>query len=153
MKSSTTMQKFASGWEFSELHDTTLFFQSVALILLPNTILVLEENSMAQDVRAFVADKAVSPQGQIRPGTWWPLSRMHWLIATPEILEGLARLSTHCAEPEVCDHLYAVHDGRLTLAWYDAFSDPLLVSAEVPTDHIVAFGAAVRVPPVSWHVD
>jgi len=141
---------FSAGWRVAGLRDPLPFFQSVHLLLPPGSLLVLEEGSMAKDVREFVNGVVVEPQSRLKPGTLWPRSRMHWLMPTPETLSRLVALSLNHASPEICDHLYAVRDGRLVLIWTDAFLDPLLISAEVPPESVAAFGQAVQRQPEQW---
>ena len=105
---------------------------------------------MATDVREFVKAGAVEPQARLVSGTLWPRSRMHWLQPTEAMLAGLTSLSLNHASPEICDHLYAVRDGRLILIWTDAFFDPLLISAEIPAESVSAFGRAVQLQPEPW---
>ena len=141
---------FSSGWLVAGLRDHSLFFKNVQLLLPPGSLLVLEEGSMAGDVREFVQGDTVEPQAQLVSGTLWPRSRMHWLTPTDRTLSGLAALSLNHASPGICDHLYAVRDGRLVLIWTDAFFDPLLISAEIPAESVSAFGRAVHIQPEPW---
>lgn len=140
-----------SGWEFKELKDTTLFFRNVGAILSQGSVLVLEEGSMARDVRSFVEQHAVSPVGRLRAGTIWPRGRWHWVPNTSEVLDRLAALSKQHAEPEICDHLYAVSEGELTVAWHDAFDGPLLVSSVVSETQVKEFAQGVGVEPTQWN--
>lgn len=139
-----------SGWKFTGLKDSTLFLRNVGAVLPPGSALVLEEDSMARDVRSFVEEHAVPAAGRLRPGTIWPRSRWHWVPMTSEVLEGLAALSEHHAEPEICDHLYAVSEGELRVTWYDAFDGPLLVSSVIPEAQVKEFAQAVGLEPTQW---
>ena len=105
---------------------------------------------MATDVREFVKVGTVEPQARLVSGTLWPRSRMHWLMPEAEALTGLAALSLNHASPEICDHLYAVRDGRLVLIWTDAYFDPLLISSEISAESVAAFGQAVQLQPDQW---
>jgi hypothetical protein len=140
---------FSAGWRVAGLRDPFPFFQNVHLLLPPGSLLVLEEGSMARDVREFVNVVAVEPQARLKPGTLWP-RRMHWLMPTSDTLSRLVALSSNHASPEICDHLYAVRDGKLVLIWTDAFLDPLLISTEVPAESIAAFGRTVQRQPEQW---
>jgi len=141
---------FPSGWLVAGLRDPSTFFQHVQTLLPPGALLVLDEGSMATEIREFVEAGAVEPQAELVSGTLWPRSRMHWLRPTTESLSRLAALSLNHASPEICDHLYAVHDGRLVLIWTDAFFDPLLISSEVSAGSVAAFGQAVQLQPEKW---
>jgi hypothetical protein len=150
MSTDTSVPEFTVGWEFVGLRDTTVFFRHVSAILGPDAALVLEESSMARDVRSFVEAHSAKPLGRIRPGTLWPRSRWHWLPTSSEVLDGLARLSERHAEPEMCDHLYAVSDGCLVVAWHDAFDGPLVVSSGISEERVRHFGRAVGITPSRW---
>jgi hypothetical protein len=141
---------FPSGWIVPGLKDPATFFQHVHLVLPPGALLVLEECWMADDVREFVKAATVEPQARLESGTLWPRSRMHWLNPTSETLSGLSALALNHASPEVCEHIYAVHEGRLVLIWTDAFFDPLLISSEIPAESVAAFGRAVQLQPEKW---
>lgn len=108
MEPETSLRDFSSGWAIEGLRDATLFFRHVHLLFPPGATLVLEESSMAKDIREVIAALAAAPQGRVAPGTLWPRSRMHWVDPTPSVLERLSDLSTRLAEPEICDHVYAV---------------------------------------------
>ena len=141
---------FTSGWRVAGLREPAPFFQNVQLLLPPGALLVLDGAFMANDVKEFVQGRTVEPQAQLASGTLWPRSQMHWLMPTSETLSGLVTLSSNHASPEICEHLYAVLDGRLILIWTDAFSDPLMISAELPADSVAAFGRAVKLQPEQW---
>lgn len=141
---------FTSGHEFVGIRDARLFFESARLLLSPGSIVILEEDSMSEDVESFVDAHGIAPRGRISTGTSWPRTRLHWLPATPEILNGLATLSERHAAPEICDHLYAVVDGRLAIVWYDVFDDPLRVSSAVPEAQVSEFAQAVGIEPAEF---
>jgi hypothetical protein len=150
MSTDTAIPEFTAGWDFVGLRDTTVFFRNIDTLLGPDAALVLEEGSMARDVRTFVEAHPARQLGRIRPGTLWPRSRWHWLPASGEVLDGLARLSERHAEPEMCDHLYAVSNGYLVVAWRDAFHGPLVVSSAISEDRVRTFGRAVGITPSQW---
>ena len=147
-----TAREIKSGWEFRGLRDSTLFFRTAHLVLPPDSFLVLEEESMAKDVREFVEANDAAALARLSPGTLWPRSRMHWIAAGPRTLAGLAGLSSHHAEPEICSHLYGVHVGRIILDWHDAFDGPLVVSSALSPEALADFGCAVGIQPKPWQL-
>lgn len=70
---------------------------------------------------------------------------------TSEVLDRLAAFSEQHAEPEICDHLYAVLEGELTVAWYDAFDGPLLVNRVVSEIQVKEFARGMGVEPTQWN--
>ena len=55
----------------------------------------------------------------------------------------LSDASSHHAEPEICDHLHFYRGQEVLVQWFDAFSDPLLISKSVARERVERFTSAV----------
>ena len=126
-------------WQLSGVSNAVLFFKHAGLLLGADAILVLEEDSMDNDVRRRIATFEITPRYSLHRGTLWPTSRMHHLTASPHALAVLSQLVSEYAEPEVCDHIYAYRGSEVFLKWHDAFGSDLLLSSSVDIELVEQF--------------
>ncbi|MDH5668533.1 MAG: hypothetical protein OEY86_11025, partial [Nitrospira sp.] len=89
------------------------------------------------------ADEAdyVAPIGTV----WsWPRTNRRFSVrASSQLFGRLAEAASHHAESEVCDHVHFYRGKEALAQWYDAFSDPLLVSKSIPRERAERFATAV----------
>ncbi len=108
--------------------------------LLPEgSILYFEGGSRDKRLLEFFNTHAIPEQTHIAVGTIWPKPVYFHVPATPKILKELANLSVQFAEFELAWHFHVYHDGRVLLQWHDAFTIPMLVSADIPEDRVKNF--------------
>lgn len=141
--------------EMSGIHlDTTRPFWEVSgetnfpslLLALPDLlpvdcVLYFEGGSPSCGLLEFLQDHAIPERAHVAYGTIWPKPRVFHLAATPEIISRLAALTRSCAFPELAIHFHIYRDQRVLVQWYDAFSDPSLVSAELAEKKVRTFAA------------
>ena len=149
------------AWEVGPLEDLTVFFSNLDLILPEDAVLFLEGTSMAQDVKEYLASRALPEPENLEFGEGYfgdrlpkertfkvPFggelkifprgSRFH-IAASPDNLKRLAELSGQHAEPEIFDSLLAYRGEKVLLHWYDPPSDPFNVSAEIDEARLKSF--------------
>jgi hypothetical protein len=63
----------------------------------------------------------------------------------------VAALAGKHAEPEVCDHFHAYHDGDSLMQWYDAFDLPLLINESITETSIQSFCHKLEVQCSRWN--
>ena len=132
-------------WRVSGVRTADQFFRAVSL-LVPDATHMFLEGSPDPDVEVLLqhaADEAdyAAPVGTI----WsWPRKNRRFSVrASPELLARLSEAASHHAEPEICDHVHFYRGQEALVQWFDAFSDPLLVSKSVARERVERFTSAV----------
>jgi hypothetical protein len=133
-------------WSISGIRTAQSFFRAIFL-LVPDATQMFLEGSPAPDVEALLADAADDTDYLAPVGTlWsWPQKERRFSVrASSQLFERLADAASHHAEPEVCSHLHFYRGEEALVQWFDAFSDPLLVSKVVPRERAEQFAVTVR---------
>jgi hypothetical protein len=134
-----------AAWEVSPTSDLAAFLRALPLLLLPDSILYIEGASLPDEVKAFLDTRRVPEALHIAVGTLWPRPKVFHLPATAENLATLTQLAETCAPFEIAFHLHAYCEGKVLLQWYDAFTDPLYLSADIAEEAVEDFCAALSV--------
>ena len=147
----STKPLFGSGWELPGIRSAAKFFVALPGILPLPANLCFEGTSITSDVHSLLASNAATQTLQIPPGTIWPKPSVFHVCATEKLLDQLAGLARHHAEPEICDHFHAYSGNRGLMQWYDAFSgDPLLVDGSIAEAKVQTFCRILGVPYAIW---
>jgi hypothetical protein len=104
------------------------------------------EGSPDPDIEALLADAADEADYAAPVGTiWsWPQKNQRFCVrASSELFLRLSEAASHHAEPEICSHIHFYRDHEALVQWFDAFSDPLLVSKAVARERVERFASAV----------
>ena len=75
--------------------------------------------------------------------SWPQKNRRVSVRASSELFERLSDAASHHAEPEICSHVHFYRGQEALVQWFDAFSDPLLVSKSVARERVERFASAV----------
>ena len=103
---------------------------------------------MDRGLRLFLEKNAETPGREIERGTTLPRPRQHHVQVRPDRMAELQDFADRIAEPEVCDHLHAYRGEDLLIEWYDAWSDPLLVSRSIPGKRMAVLCRRIEIPSV-----
>ena len=132
-------------WKVSGVTTAKDFFRAVSL-LVPDATHMFLEGSPAPDIEKVLADAAddtdyTGPVGTI----WsWPRKNRRFSVrASPELFARLSEASSSHAEPEICDHVHFYRGEEALVQWFDAFSDPLLISKSLTRERVERFASAV----------
>lgn len=128
-------------WHVSGVTSAERFFRAIAL-LLPGATHVFLEGSPDPDIVAILSAHEERTDYRAPAGTiWsWPQSNRRFsLRASSSLFSELAEAANHHAEPEVCSHIHLYRDDEPLLQWFDAFTDPLLVSKAIPRERVEQF--------------
>jgi hypothetical protein len=141
-------------WKVSGVRTAEDFFRAVSL-LVPDATHMFLEGSPVPDIEAVLADAAddtgyTAPVGTI--WSWPGKNRRFSVRASPELFVRLSEASSNHAEPEICDHVHLYRGEEALVQWFDAFSDPILISKSVTRERVERFasavgGAVTDVPP------
>jgi len=132
-------------WKVSGVRTAEDFFRAVSL-LVPDATHMFLEGSPVPDIEAVLADAAddtgyTAPVGTI--WSWPGKNRRFSVRASPELLLRLSEASSNHSEPEICDHVHLYRGEEALVQWFDAFSDPILISKSVTRERVERFASAV----------
>jgi ketosteroid isomerase-like protein len=132
-------------WKVSGVKTAGDFFRAVSL-LVPDATHMFLEGSPDPDIETVLADAADDTDYSAPAGTiWsWPRKNRRFSVrASPELFVRLSEASSNHAEPEICDHVHLYRGGEALVQWFDAFSDPILISKSVAHERVERFASAV----------
>ena len=142
---SQAMLEESKCWKVSGVRTAEEFFRAVSL-LLPDATHMFLEGSPDPDIEALLADAADEADYAAPVGTsWsWPQKNQRFSVrVSSELLARLSEAASHHAEPEICCHVHFYRGQEALVQWFDAFSDPLLVSKSVARERVERFASAV----------
>src|SRR5262245_30562057 len=142
---SEAMLEESKSWKVSGVKTAERFFRAVFL-LLPDATHMFLEGSPAPDIEALLADAADEGDYAAPIGTLWSWPQKNQRFSVRVASELFARLpedAPHHAEPEICCHVHFYRGQEALVQWFDAFSDPLLVSKSVARERVERFASAV----------
>ena len=126
------------AWSVTQITDHAAFLRALPHLVPPGSVLYLEgvySDAIIDYLRRHPAEHRLKIAG----GTIWPKPQCFHLPITEETALNLGGLSQSCAAPEVCAHLHVYRGDQVLASWYDAFTDPLRVSASIPENRIQEF--------------
>ena len=141
---SPAMLDDADSWKVSGVRTAEEFFRAVPLMV-PDATHMFLEGSPDPAIVALMIDVADETAYRAPIGTiWsWPRNQRFSVRVSEGFFVRLAEAATHFAEPEVCTHVHFYRGQEILVQWFDAFSDPLLISKSVPRERVERFCAAV----------
>ena len=132
-------------WRVSGVRTAEEFFRAVPL-LVPDATQMFLEGSPAPDIEVLLVDAADGANYAAPVGTYWSWpqkNRRFSVRASSALFARLSEAASQHAEPEICNHIHFYRDENALVQWFDAFSDPLLVSKLVPFERVERFASAV----------
>jgi hypothetical protein len=127
-------------WEIQEGKvDSSVFFKLLIRYFPDATTLYIEGTAIADDVKkCYVKHFEV---GDYLPGsqTKWPKSNDFRCAFSTDLMEEMALLAEHHAEPELLDHLSLYKGSDSLLEWHDAFANILLLPCSIPEETVSKF--------------
>ncbi|MFB3891492.1 MAG: hypothetical protein ACE15C_05655 [Phycisphaerae bacterium] len=133
---------------FWSLDGATTFpaiFRALRNLLPEGSILYLEGGTPDANLRRFFRDHAMATRQRVDRA--WLRPAAVSVPATPDNLESLAVMGEHLAEPELCIHFHVYRGDRVLLSWHDAFTQPMLLSGDLPEAKVREFAQAVGMVP------
>lgn len=135
----------SKSWKVSGVRTAEEFFRAVYL-LVPDATHMCLEGSPDPDIEVLLKDRADDSDYAAPVGTLWSWprkNRRYSVRASSDLFVRLSEAASHHAEAEICDHLHFYRGQEALVQWFDAFSDPLLVSKVVPRERVERFASAV----------
>jgi len=113
--------------------------------LLPaECVLYFEGGSPTGQLLDFLQGHQIPERAHVAYGTIWPKPRVFHLVATPQTTARLSELTRSCAHPELAVHFHVYRGQTVLLEWDDAFSQPMLLSGELPEQKVKAFAERLK---------
>ncbi|MBE0448318.1 MAG: hypothetical protein IBX64_09525 [Actinobacteria bacterium] len=132
------------AWEVSPPREPETFVRALHLLLPSDAVIYLEDTSNSKDIQEFLKPRQISNPLKVALGTIWPRPQCFHIQATPNNLEGLARLFSNHSPAEICIHFHAYNQAGIILEWHDIFSDdPLYISKAIPEQKIKSFSSSI----------
>ena len=119
--------------------DSTHLFQKMSELFTGSYTIFLEGTSISDKAEFFYRENSSQVDYLPQKSTIWPKSRTFSCDATKSFWNGLIELSKNHAEPELFDHFFICKKSTPIVEWWDAFLDPLYLSACIPESKINAF--------------
>jgi len=131
-------------WEVSGKTDFSSLLAALSELLPEGCVLYFEGGSPSDELMRFLGKYSVPERAHVARGTIWPRLLVFHVPATAETIGCLASLMRSHAEPELAIHFHVYRDQTVLLEWHDAFTQPMLVSGELPEQEIKAFAERLR---------
>ena len=125
-----------SHWQLDGTRCAETFLTALRGWLPDGAMLYFEGGSPDDEIRAFMARHAVPERVHVAMGTIWPRPSVFHVPVSDAVLVELAGIMAHHAEPELAIHVLVYRDDTVLLQWYDAFSDPLLLSGSIAREQV-----------------
>lgn len=126
-------------WEVSGKTDFPSLMGALPDLLPGECTLYFEGGSPSGQLLDFLKEHGVPERAHVAYGTIWPRPRVFHLPASPQTMSRLANLTSSCTYPELAVHFHVYRDQAVLLEWHDAFTQPMLLSGELPEQKIKAF--------------
>jgi hypothetical protein len=126
-------------WEVSGEIDFPSLLMALPDLLPEECVLYFEDGSPSGELLEFLRAHGVPERAHVAYGTIWPKPTFFHLPATPETMARLADIMESCAFPELAIHFHIYRDQTVLLEWHDAFTQPMLLSGELPEQKVKAF--------------
>ena len=125
-------------WEVQPVKDACAFLRQLPGLVPSESVLYLESTTEAC-VKRFLEQRAAPEPVKVTAGTIWPRPDRHHMSLTEQSIADLVGLLERESVVLLCIHLHVYHERTMLLQWYDAFDDPLLLSAEIDVETVRRF--------------
>lgn len=126
-------------WEVSGETDFPSLLTALLDLLPEGSILYFEGGSPSGALLEFLREREIPERAHVAYGTIWPRPRVFHLPATPQTMRVLVEITRSCAYPELAIHFHVYRDQRVLLEWHDAFTQPMMLSGDLPEQKVRTF--------------
>jgi hypothetical protein len=131
-------------WELSGETDFSSLLLALPQLLPQGCVLYFEGGSPSADLLKFLQSQLVPERAHVARGTIWPKPRVFHLSAALETMTHLADLMHSRVYPKLAIHFHVYRDQTVLLEWHDAFTQPMLISGDLPEDLVRAFATQLQ---------
>ncbi len=126
-------------WEVSGETDFPSLLTVLPDLLPKESVLYFEGGSPSGALLEFLRAQEVPERAHVAYGTIWPKPRVFHLPATLQTMRRLTEMTRSCAYPELAIHFHVYRSQSVLLEWHDAFTQPMLLSGELPEQKVRTF--------------
>jgi hypothetical protein len=119
--------------------DSTRFLREIIRLLDSSETVFIEGTSISEEAENLYTKYRAPGKYLPGKGVIWPKSKTFICNASAEFFNELAELSQHKAEPELFDHFFIYRGQSPFIEWWDAFSDPMILSSSVSESDVYNF--------------
>ena len=119
-------------WEASGEADFPTLLAALPDLLPADCVLYFEGGSPGGELLKFLRERGIPERAHVACATIWPKPTVFHLPVTPETISRLGELTRSCASPELAIQFHVYRDQSVLLEWHDAFTQPMLLSGELP---------------------
>src|ERR1035438_4621057 len=134
-------------WEVEGKTDFSKVFSGLADLLPANSILYFEGGSPPKDILNFLSENSGPEKIHVAYGTIWPRPQTFHVLASAQNLQKLADLMCSRVYPELAIHFHVYCEDKILLQWYDAFTQPMLLSNKFSSETIEKVSNSVGMKP------
>lgn len=132
-------------WVIEQTNDLAKILQALKHIINEDCVLYFEGGNPGTELKEFLEKNQIQPLDKIRKGTIWPKQDIIHIPAKELIIDELANFAKHASPFEFAIHFHVYQSGHMILEWYDAFTEDIWISSQVPKENIKAFAKALGV--------
>ena len=130
-------------WELTGDIDFPSLLIALPDLLPEESVLCFEDGSPSGELLGFLRAHEIPERAHVACGTI-PRPTVFHIPAEPGTMRLLAGLMSSRAYPELAIHFHVYHDQSILLEWHDAFTQPMLLSGELPEAKMRTFAAELR---------
>jgi hypothetical protein len=131
-------------WEVSGKTDFPSLLVALPELLPGECVLYFEGGWPSGELLKFLQEHRIPERAHVAYGTIWPKPTVFHLPATPKTMNPLAKLMCSFAYPELAVHFHVYRDQHVLLEWHDAFTQPMLLSGELPEQTVRRFAEGLH---------
>lgn len=126
-------------WELYGSANFCSLFQALPALLPQDSVLYFEGGHPSGDLAEFLKENAVPERVHVAYGTIWPRPLVTHVPATEITMSRLANLMRSRPTHELADHFHVYNNQTVVLECYDAFFQPMWLTADFPEEQIRVF--------------
>lgn len=130
-------------WLISCCKDFPAFLRTLSDIFPYDSVLYIEGGKPPKDIQSYLEARKSTHITKVAMGTIWPYPQYFHIPITSDNSNGLAQLAEKHHIFEIAAHIHIYNNDRMLLQWYDAFTDPLYISKDIPEEKIKQFCSAL----------
>lgn len=126
-------------WVIENLKRPDAFFQSLPILLPPDSILYVEGTRIAPDLATFYSSHRAFNAVDVARDTIAPVPDIYHFNFSPDVSDALRKFAESRPVAEMFDHIKAYHGQTLLFTFHDAFDGWLRISEKIPEENVVRF--------------
>ena len=136
--------KDSSFWEVEIVKEYPSFLRAL-IDLVPDQSILYFEGSPSKNLKQYLISHSIPNPVKVARGTLWPTPQWFHIPIKNQIIEELVQLTKDIHPFDLAFHVQAYKDDKILLSWHDAFTQPMIVSKDIPEQKIKEFSQRLGV--------